>query len=164
MGRTYSPEHSAPAFQGRTAPRTGHSAPALRAGLLSLPLLPLDGMTSRICTSKHEFLSAEIAEKSSQGFSFRTTFDMHGGPRSAGSLDSSPFAGRCAGTARTRMPRSRIPVSEGTHSQPNERARLATAAAGRNVMWMDVDAGVDDAQGIARQHHDGAASAARLLM
>ena len=85
---------------------------------------------------------------------------MHGGPRSAGRLGSSPFAGRCAGAARTPVPSCRFPANERTHSHSAGRVRMATAARSRNVMWMDVDAGVDDAQGIDDPHQVCAASAA----
>jgi len=151
-GRTYSPEHLAPASQDHIALRIDRSTPALRAGLLCPPLLPSIKLSAKRLKSKYKLASAEIAERAKcklQGFQFLTlcqVFDMHGGPRTSGRLGSSSFAGRCAGT-RTPMPSCRAPASEGPHRQPNGRAHVMTAARSRKVMWMDVDAGVDDAQG-----------------
>ena len=153
LAGTCSPERSAPASQDRTALRTDHSGPALHAGLLSPPLLPSRQDEQRSISGIQITSFAGRNRRKwkctpSGLFNFGSgTFGMHGGmPRSAERLGAGSFVGRFAGN-RTLMPSCRAPAGEGTHSQPNGRARVATAAKSRNVMWMDVDAGVDDAQG-----------------
>ena len=150
LGRTCSPEHSAPASQDHTALRIDHSTPARRAGLLFPPPLPSSRLQHTNEVSVQAYTGRDRISANSQGFQRLTlckVFDMHGEPRTAGRLGSGSFAGRRAGNC-TPMPSCRAPDSEGPHRQPNGgRAHLMTAARSRNVMWMDVDAGVDDAQG-----------------